>query len=131
MIEIEPFDLKAHYSTVAKWWFQHSGEVLEFALLPKTGFIAFKEGTPICACFLLLTNSAMSIISYVVSSPAASNRDIAKGFDRLIEHCDGMSRMLGTKFLLSVSTSVGFSKKLKRRFGFTGWRLHELVFKKL
>lgn len=130
-MRVEAFQLKKHYSLVAQWWLKNTGEVLEFSLLPKTGFIAVSGDTPVCACFMLLTNSGMAIISYVVSNRDAPVRLIGKGFDMLIDHCECMGRALDVKHLLSVSTSAGFSKKLKKRFGFEGWRPHELVFKKL
>jgi hypothetical protein len=128
---IEPFDLKKHYAIIAKWWFDRYRQALDLGLIPRTGFIAISKDKPIAAAWLLLTNSQMAVLSYIVSNPKAGLKEISVAVSALIQTAEEMAKASGNTFLLSVSTSTGLSKRLKKRFNFSPWRMHELVFKKI
>lgn len=108
------------YETICGWWKWWRWPVLPKDMLPdngKSGFMVEKNGMPIVACFLFLTNSKGAKLEWVISNPEYRKNDRKTAIEMLINGAENICKDLGYKYIFS----IGRSKHLIDTHKKLGW----------
>ena len=108
------------YETICGWWKWWRWPVLPKDMLPdngKSGFMVEKNGAPIVACFLFLTNSKGAKLEWVVSNPEYKKNDRKTAIEMLINGAENICKDLGYKYIFS----IGRNKHLIDTHKKLGW----------
>ena len=122
---------KKDYEIICKWWEWWRWPVLPREMLPdngKSGFMIEKNNIPIVACFLLLTNSKIAILEWVVSNPEYKENDRKKAIETLINGVEIVCKNMGYTHVFS----IGRNKHLIETHKKLGWFVdtkpsHEII----
>jgi hypothetical protein len=111
---IRPLQLE-DYSTLVKWWESYDHIVTpESHMLPEGGlggFIVEKEGRPMAAGFLYLTNSTVGYVDYLVSDPNYKGKDRFEMITWLIEACSEEAIRQGCRITWAMTTYSGIVRR--------------------
>ena len=92
------------------------------------GLIVEKEGKPIVAGFLYLTNSKGVLLEWIISDPQYKDNDRKEAIELLITGAENVSKELGYKYMFS----IGRNKQLMETHKKLGWQVdkkpsHEII----
>ena len=111
----------ADWGTLCKWWESWPKWVNPpKSFLPdngKGGFIVEKEGKPICAGFIYLTNSDAALLEWIVSDPEYRDKDRKDALELLITSAEEACKQLGKVHMFS----IGRNKHLIETHKKLGW----------
>lgn len=93
-----------------------------------SGYIVEKDGYPIAACWLTLTNSKMAMVAPVVADPLYRDNDRADAIERLIHFTTHVAYDLGYEYAHAWSTHENLTD-IYKKIGYTGEPCHELTIK--
>ena len=111
------------WGTLVSWWEawpEWPTPAKEF--LPeegRSGLIVEKEGKPIVAGFLFLTNSKGVLFEWIISDPEYREDDRKKALELLITGAENVSKELGYKYMFS----IGRNKQLIETHEKLGWQV--------
>jgi len=117
---------------LTEWWSAWSEWVTpskEF--LPdngKGGLMVEKNGEPVIAGFLYLTNSKAVLLEWIISDPEYRDKDRKNALELLITGAENVCKDLGYKYMFS----IGRNKQLMETHKKLGWEVdskpsHEIV----
>jgi len=117
---------------LTEWWSAWSEWVTpskEF--LPdngKGGLMVEKNGKPVIAGFLYLTNSKAVLLEWIISDPEYRDKDRKNALELLITGAENVCKDLGYKYMFS----IGRNKQLMETHKKLGWEVdskpsHEIV----
>ena len=94
----------------------------------KGGFMVEKDGKPICAGFIYLTNSDAVLLEWIVSDPEYRENDRKDALELLITGAEAACKEIGKKHMFS----IGRNKHLINTHEKLGWTVdtspsHELI----
>ena len=111
------------WDTLCEWWKAWPGwESPPKSLLPdngKGGLMVEKDGIPIIAGFIYLTNSEACWLEWVVSNPKYKNRDRKQAIELLITSIEQTCKGLGKTHMFS----IGRNKHLIETHKKLGWQV--------
>tara|TARA_R110002020_G_scaffold23997_1_gene79349 strand:+ start:320 stop:721 length:402 start_codon:yes stop_codon:yes gene_type:complete len=120
------------WNTLCNWWDAWPKWVNPpKSFLPdngKGGFMVEKEGKPICAGFIYLTNSDAVLLEWIVSDPEYRESDRKDALELLITGAEAACKEIGKKHMFTIGRNrhlIDMHKKL-------GWTVdsdpsHEIV----
>jgi len=120
------------WNTLCNWWEAWPKWVNPpKSFLPdngKGGFMVEKEGKPICAGFIYLTNSDAVLLEWIVSDPEYRESDRKDALELLITGAEAACKEIGKKHMFTIGRNrhlIDMHKKL-------GWTVdsdpsHEIV----
>ena len=120
------------WDTLCKWWESWPKWVNPpKSFLPdngKGGFMVEKEGKPICAGFIYLTNSDAVLLEWIVSDPEYRENDRKDALELLITGAEAACKEIGKKHMFTIGRNrhlIDTHKKL-------GWSVdpdpsHEII----
>jgi hypothetical protein len=79
------FDWKNHGPVVADWWRAWGWPVMGEEHFPFNGRMILKDGVPVAAGWLFLTDSAWAILEWIVGNPNAAHGERVDAIDLLVE----------------------------------------------
>ena len=82
----------------------------------KGGFMVEKEGKPICAGFIYLTNSDAVLLEWIVSDPEYREDDRKDALELLITGAEAACKELGKKYMFTIGRNknlINTHKKLR------------------
>ena len=100
----------------------------ELETLGHGGFIAYKDETPICACWLFLTNSKLAHVAPVVSNKHYRDTDRGEAIKKVIHFATHVAYELGYEYAHAWSSHENFTK-IYEDIGYTGQSVSELTIK--
>lgn len=109
-MEVRPYT-PADYSTLSKWWTDHSWPLVPEDHLPSTGFIASKDSTPIAAGFIYVTNSCFALMDWLVSDKHSSVEDRDSALDAVLQATFDFSKSNNIK---SIYTTTSHKRLISR-----------------
>jgi hypothetical protein len=112
-MKIESFEMSKHYRTVAAWWSSHSWEPLPISMLSKTGYVAYKDDTPVAASWLYKTDSSIAILDWYISDPEAAWEDRQEAIQAMIDAGSKDAKEMGFHVVLSFSQNKRLGEKLE------------------
>jgi len=110
------------WNTLVEWWSawpEWTAPSKDF--LPdngKGGFIVEKQGKPIVAGFLYITNSKAALLEWIVSNPKYREDDRGAAIELLIKGAESVCKKQGIKYVFS----IGRTKQLintHKKLGYT------------
>jgi len=110
------------WNTLVEWWSawpEWTAPSKDF--LPdngKGGFIVEKQGEPIVAGFLYITNSKAALLEWIVSNPKYREDDRGAAIELLIKGAESVCKKQGIKYVFS----IGRTKQLintHKKLGYT------------
>ena len=106
------------YEIINKWWKLH-GEKCPPKLcdLPDRGLggvMVEKNGNPVCANYLYLTNSSMGYLANAISNPNYKGKDRFDIIQILLDECVRRAHALGCSFIWCTSTERGVLERCKK-----------------
>ena len=120
------------FAHLIKWWkhYDHC-EVPTVDLLPNygmDGYVVEKNGKPIMAAFMYLTNSKGVLLEYIVSDPEYRENDRDSAIELLLKTAEQFVKNIGCKFMFTVTQH----DKLIKAHEKLGWKKdprpsHELI----
>jgi len=120
------------WDTLCRWWEAWPKWVNPpKSFLPdngKGGFMVEKEGRPICAGFIYLTNSDAVLLEWIVSDPEYRDKDRKQAIELLITSAEEACKSLGKVHMFS----IGRNRHLIETHKKLGWTVdedpsHELI----
>lgn len=112
------------YDTMCKWWSEWEWPIISKELLPNDGlggFMVEKNGRPLVAGFVYLTNSKGAWFDMIVSDPSYREDDRGKAVELLISGAEKFCVDLGITSILH----IGKNKGLMNKFNKLGWHVDE------
>lgn len=82
----------------------------------KGGFMVEKEGKPICAGFIYLTNSDAVLLEWIVSDPEYREDDRKDALELLITGAEAACKEIGKKYMFTIGRNknlINTHKKLR------------------
>lgn len=102
------------YEVICGWWKAYGFPVLPIDLLSKRGFISFINSKPVVCGFLYKDEtSSFGMIEWITVNPDSSEEDRRDAFKALMDHFKSLSKEIGIKFLISVSTNESLTSRLE------------------
>tara|TARA_B100001059_G_scaffold192652_1_gene196197 strand:+ start:1930 stop:2340 length:411 start_codon:yes stop_codon:yes gene_type:complete len=111
---------ESDYETICSWWKWWRWPEIPRDMLPdsgKSGFMVYKNKTPIVSCFLFITNSKGAKLEWVVSNPKYKEKDRKQAIEMLINKVEEVCRNMGYKYIFS----IGRNKHLINTHKKLGW----------
>ena len=112
--------LESDWDMLVEWWanWKDWGDNPTKEMLPLNGtggLIIEKEGKPIMAGFLYLTNSKVAWMEFIVSDPTYKENDRAEALELLILSLEDIARAMDKEIILSIGRNkslLSMHKKL-------------------
>lgn len=102
------------YEVICGWWKAYGFPVLPRDLLSKRGFISFVNSKPIVCGFLYKDEtSSFGMLEWITINPDSSDDERFEAFNALMIHFKNLSKDIGIKFLISVSTNESLTSRLE------------------
>ena len=120
------------WNTLCNWWEAWPKWVNPpKSFLPdngKGGFMVEKEGKPICAGFIYLTNSDAVLLEWIVSDPEYRESDRKDALELLITGAEAACKEIGKKHMFT----IGRNRHLIDTYKKLGWSVdpdpsHEII----
>tara|TARA_B100000902_G_scaffold24462_1_gene29448 strand:- start:16837 stop:17238 length:402 start_codon:yes stop_codon:yes gene_type:complete len=83
-----------------------------------SGFMVEKDGQPIVACFVYLTNSKAVLLEWIISNPNYRESDRGLAIEKLIVDTQDIVKKLGMKYMFTI-TRHKHLLKLHEKLGWT------------
>jgi len=102
------------FALLSVWWMDHGEDPPLIEQLPDKGlggFIVEKDGIPIAATYLYLTNSSIAYIANAISNKNYKSRDRFELIRLLLNACENQARAYGCDFIFCTSSSKGVIKR--------------------
>lgn len=112
------------YSVICSWWKWWRWPIIERQNLPNNGtggFMVEKEGVPIVAGFLYITNSDLTWLEFIVSNPEYKQEDRKEAIELLINGIESFCKSLNKSSIFS----IGKNKHLIETHKKLGWNVDE------
>ena len=123
-IKVSEFECRtireSDWDTLVSWWKWWRWTVPAKDFLPENGtggIIIEKDGIPIVAGFIYTTNSATTLLEWIVSNPDYKNKDRKLAIEMLITEAENLTKQSGYNYIFS----VGRSKHLIATHKKLGW----------
>ena len=123
---------EADYEALEKWWKAWDWPPIEKDFLPENGtgglMVQSKDGTPIVAGFLYMTNSKAVLLEWIISNPDYKDKNRKQAVEVLLNTIEEVCKKQGKKYMFSIGRSkhlIDIHKKL-------GWQVddkpsHEII----
>jgi hypothetical protein len=105
------------YPILVDWWQRHNFDVIPRILLPRRGYIAYIDDSPVAASFLYVPaqgDGRVSFSCWFVRNPSSTPGDVDLAFDELASHLSTVSKQEG---MLAVFTFTGIPALEHRLMG--------------
>tara|TARA_R100001460_G_scaffold80289_2_gene121264 strand:+ start:976 stop:1386 length:411 start_codon:yes stop_codon:yes gene_type:complete len=114
------------YETLISWWEQWpEWQAPAKDFLPDNGtgglIVEAKDGTPIVAGFLYMTNSKAVLLEWIISNPEYREADRDAAITALIIGCENLVASVGKKYMFT----IGRNKHLIKKHKDLGWHVDE------
>ncbi len=116
---------ESDWSTLTKWWDkweEWNAPAKDF--LPdngKGGLIVEKEGEPIVAGFLYMTNSKAVLLEWIISDPDYRENDREDALELLINGCENVCKDMGFNYMFTIGRNNNLIETHKN----LGWYVDE------
>ena len=110
----------ADWDTLASWWKWWRWPIMPKGFLPKNGtggIMIEKDGQPIIAGFIYVTNSASVLLEWIISNPDYKDKDRKQAVEMLIIEAEKLTKKLGYKYMFT----IGRNKSLIETHRKLGW----------
>jgi len=104
------------YKYINKWWKDHNETPPQLSMLPEHGLggvLLEKNGRPIAAMYLYLTNSAVGYIANAIADPNYRSKDRFELVTKLIDECVRRGAAVGCSMVWATSMSRGIIEKCR------------------
>ena len=105
------------YKYINNWWLENGEEEPpSLSMLPDGGLggvLVEKNGIPIAAMYLYLTNSAVGYIANAIADPKYKSKDRFELITRLIDECVRRGAAVGCSMVWATSQSKGIIKRCR------------------
>jgi hypothetical protein len=101
-MRLEKFNADKHYSIILDWWKKHDWQPVPPEALSTTGFMAYKDEIPLATGFLYDTDSAFSILEWIVGNPDIDHELRGEGLDTVIKGLLLVSDARGKKYVHTI-----------------------------
>lgn len=116
---------ESDWSTLTEWWDEWeewNAPARDF--LPdngKGGLIVEKEGQPIVAGFLYMTNSKAVLLEWIISDPDYRDNDREDALELLINGCENVCKDMGFNYMFTIGRNNNLIETHKN----LGWHVDE------
>jgi len=97
---------ESDYKTLEKWWKAWDWPPIQQDFLPENGtgglMVQSKDGTPIVAGFLYMTNSKAVLLEWIISNPEYRESDRKDAIELLINAVEHVLKDQGIKHIFSI-----------------------------
>lgn len=118
-MEVVFFDKEKHYPLMLLWWDERKFPATPIPLLPRTGVVIEKKGTPICAGFVYYTDSGFAMVDHLVADKRAFKADRDEAVDLVIDTLVKLAKENGF-LVVSAATNLPHLKERYEEHGFKG-----------
>ena len=122
------------FALLSIWWMVHGEEPPLIDQLPDKGlggFIVEKNGIPIAATYLYLTNSSIAYIANAITNKNYKSKDRFELIRLLLDACENQALAYGCDFIFCTSSSKGVIKRcLKSNYNIIN-KSHDIIAKTL
>ena len=116
---------EADYEALEKWWKAWNWPPIEKDFLPENGtgglIVETKDGIPIVAGFLYMTNSKAVLLEWIISNPEYREDDRDSAITALIIGAETVVKNAGKKYMFT----IGRNKNLIKKHKDLGWSVDE------
>ena len=109
--------VQTDYEYINKWWEDQGEEPPKLSMLPDRGLggiIAEKNGKPVAAMYLYLTNSALGYIANAIADPNYKSKDRFELIRKLIDECVRRAAAVGCGMVWATSSNKGIIERCKK-----------------
>tara|TARA_R110000803_G_scaffold105029_4_gene173249 strand:+ start:7273 stop:7677 length:405 start_codon:yes stop_codon:yes gene_type:complete len=114
---------ESDYETLKEWWTKYSWPPIEKDFLPENGtgglIVETKEGEPIVAGFLYMTNSKAVLLEWIISNPDYRKDDRDTAITSLILGAEAVVKNADKKYMFT----IGRNQKLINKHKELGWQV--------
>ena len=114
---------ESDYDTLKEWWTKYSWPPIEKDFLPENGtgglIVETKEGEPIVAGFLYMTNSKAVLLVWIISNPDYRKDDRDAAITSLILGAEAVVKNADKKYMFT----IGRNQKLINKHKELGWQV--------
>lgn len=116
-LELDPYPYAVfmHYDTIAAWWKARGDTCLPEDVLPATGAVVTRDGEPIAACYLWLTNAYAAYIAFPVTAPGLSPRVALRAVEMAVDGAIACARKEGCKMIWGAAENRGVDRIFQRK----------------
>jgi len=114
-IDLVPFNFDLHFELIKSWFIKRNFPHPDPAFLPQLGIVACKNGIPVAAGFLFLTDANLAMIGNLSSDPDSLGADRNSALDCLIEGLSFSALARGFAMVSCATNLPGLSERFKRR----------------
>lgn len=115
---VDLYDSEKHYATLEGWWKGHGQTPVPEAFLPKLGYISYRDGEPVCAAWVAMSNShGVCYMEFFVTNPDFKAHKLAATRD-LFTVVKNTLKELGYSIMFAAVDSESKAVAAER-FGFT------------
>ena len=122
------------YVVINKWWFgwgeKHPPKPTELPNRGLGGVMVEKDGRPIAANYIYLTNSSMAYLANTISDPQYKSKDRIEIIQVLLDECVRRAKALGCTFIWATSDERGVIERCKKA-GFDVERKQNIIIKSI
>ena len=104
------------YTYINKWYKQRKISKPKSSILPNNGldgFVVQKNGNPVAAIYLYLTNSKMGYFDFLISDPNYKEKDRFEMIMILFQHCAKVAIKVGCECVFVTTANMGVIDKMK------------------
>lgn len=103
--------------TVSEWFARRKWPVPPSpAILPKTGYVAERNGEPVAVAWLYITNSSLGLVEWSATDPESGIVGL-RGLKKVMDHIKKISEPR-VKVLFQFVPNKKLAKYMEKRFGF-------------
>ena len=103
-----------YYEKIKPWWAQYGWEAPRLEVLPKIGFVALKDETPIAAGFYYQSCSGMAYMDWIIADRDASLISRGKAVYRIVERIIEDAKVRGFHVLYTVTANSSLIETYKK-----------------
>jgi hypothetical protein len=120
------YDPASHRHFLDLWWDYYKHWRVPENVLPDSSYVVFADTNLAGFGSVYITNSKVSIVSWITANPTLASRVRYEALKYLIERLAVVAHMSGSRTILSNANSKGLVKMMKRE-GYVSAGEHELV----
>lgn len=110
----EAYDPAKHYRPLASWWEARGDKCLPADVLPPTGTVVTRDGAPIAACIVWLTNAKAAHIAFPVTAPGLKPREALRALTVCVEGSIEIARKAGCTMIWGSAENRGVDRIFQR-----------------
>ena len=102
------------YARICGWWKEWGWSEVPVAFLPERAIVAYSDGEPVYVGFLVVTDTAMSLLEWIVCDRHASVSAKRDCLRLIVDKAKEENRRLGKLGILTMTNNQGLGNSLRK-----------------